>query len=83
MKICRTAIDETIDICYTTKNKKERDYMPINEKEYNGNLMDQLTLLERIERVAKRTEDNEVLEEIEIIRKEVNRKLYQPPQITE
>ena len=57
--------------------------MPTNEKEYNGNLMDQLTLLERIERVAKRTGDKEVLEEIEIIRKEVNRKLYQAPPITE
>lgn len=57
--------------------------MPTNEKEYNGNLMDQLTLLERIERVAKRTKDKEVLEEIDIIKKEVNRKLYQSPPITE
>ena len=28
--------------------------MPINEKEYNGNLFDQLTLLERIERQVKK-----------------------------
>lgn len=51
--------------------------MPINEKEYNGYLFDQLTLLEEIERVAKKTNAIEVLEEIEIKRKQVERKLYQ------
>ena len=53
--------------------------MPINEKEYNGYLFDQLTLLEEIERVAKKTNAIEVLEEIEIKRKQVERKLYQKP----
>ncbi len=54
-------------------------YMPINEKEYNGNLFDQLSLLEDIERVAKRTNDTEVLDEIEFRRKQIERKLYQQP----
>ena len=53
--------------------------MPINEKEYNGYLFDQLTLLEEIESVAKKTNAIEVLEEIEIKRKQVERKLYQKP----
>lgn len=54
-------------------------YMPINEKEYNGNLFDQLSLLEDIERVAKRTNDTEVLDEIVFKRKQIERKLYQQP----
>lgn len=57
-------------------------YMPINEKEYNGNLFDQLSLLEDIERVAKRTNDTEVLDEIEFRRKQIERKLYQQPPMT-
>lgn len=57
-------------------------YMPINEKEYNGNLFDQLSLLEDIERVAKRTNDTEVLDEIEFRRKQIERKLYQQPSLT-
>lgn len=52
--------------------------MPNNEKEYDGYLFDQLTILERLERIAKRTESNEVMEEIAVIRKEVERKLYRP-----
>lgn len=51
--------------------------MPANEKEYNGNLFDQLTLLERIEEVALETKDEKVLKIINKIKKEVNRKLYQ------
>lgn len=57
--------------------------MPTNEKEYNGYLMDQLTILERIERIAQRNNNKEILDEIEIIRKEVNRKLYQKPPVIE
>lgn len=57
-------------------------YMPINEKEYNGNLFDQLSLLEDIERVAKRTNDTEVLDEIEFRRKQIERKLYKQPSLT-
>ena len=48
--------------------------MPTNEKEYNGYLLDQLSAVERIERPVK--------EEIEIIKKEINRKLYQRPPLT-
>ncbi len=52
--------------------------MPNNEKEYDGYLFDQLTILERLERIAKKTGDTEVMEEIGIIRKEIERKLYRP-----
>lgn len=55
------------------------DTMPTNEKEYNGNLFDQLSLLERIERVAKQGDIDRVLEEIEFERKQIERKLYQQP----
>ena len=50
--------------------------MPTNEKEYNGYLFDQLSILERIEAV---TEDKKVLKQIEIERKQIERKLYQQP----
>lgn len=53
--------------------------MPVNEKELNCNLFDQLSLLERIERVAKRGDQDAVLEEIEFERKQIERKLYQKP----
>jgi len=53
--------------------------MPTTEKEYNGYLFDQLTLLEDIERVAKQTNAIEVLNEIAIKRKQIERKLYQQP----
>ena len=56
--------------------------MPINEKEYNGNLFDQLTLLERIERQVKKGDLQAVEDEIAFLRKEVERKLYQQPQLT-
>lgn len=52
--------------------------MPNNEKEYDGYLFDQLTILERLERIAKKTDDKEVMDEISIIRKEIERKLYRP-----
>lgn len=51
--------------------------MPTNEKEYNGYLFDQLSLLEDIERVARKTGENETLEEIAYQRKKIERKLYQ------
>lgn len=56
--------------------------MPSNEKELNCHLFDQLTILEDIERVAKKTNAEEVLEEIEIKRKQIERKLYQKPPLT-
>ncbi len=54
--------------------------MPNTEKEFNGNLLDQLTILERMERAQK---NGRFDEEIEIIRKEINRKLYQKPPISD
>lgn len=53
--------------------------MPTNEKEYNGHLFDQLSILERIEHVAKIANCDPVLEQIEIERRQVERKLYQQP----
>ncbi len=51
--------------------------MPMIEKEYNGILLDQISLLEEIERVAKKVNCQEALEEIEFKRNQINRKLYQ------
>ena len=52
---------------------------PINEKEYNGNLLDQISLLDDIERVNCK----EVLDEITYKRNQINRKLYQKPSLTD
>jgi hypothetical protein len=58
------------------------DYMPTNEKEYNGNLYDQLSLLEEIEEVATETQDiQEVLKTVAKLKKRVERKLYQNPSL--
>lgn len=55
--------------------------MPTTEQEYNGYLFDQLSILERIEAV---TDDEKALKQIEIERKQIERKLYQkPPLITD
>lgn len=51
--------------------------MPITEKEYNGYLFDQLTLLERLEIVAKRENAKETLALIDFEKKAINRKFYQ------
>lgn len=53
--------------------------MPNNEKEYNGYLFDQLSILERLERVAKNEKAEAVLKEIEFERRQIERKLYQQP----
>ncbi len=53
--------------------------MPINEKEYNGYLFDQLAILERLERVAAAEKSEGVLKEIAFERKQIERKLYQQP----
>ena len=50
--------------------------MPTNEKEYNGFLFDQLSILERIEAV---TDDEEALKQIAIERRQIERTLYQSP----
>ncbi len=58
--------------------------MPSNEKELNVALFDQLTLVERIERKAESGDMEEVKAEIEILKREINRKLYQkPPLVSE
>lgn len=57
--------------------------MLINEKEYNGYLLDQLSAVERIERQVKKGDLKAVEEEIEILKNEINRKLYQKPPLTE
>lgn len=53
--------------------------MPMNEKEYNGYLFDQLTLLERLEFEARKDHAENVLRVIEFERKAIERKLYQVP----
>lgn len=57
--------------------------MPTNEKEYNGYLLDQLSAVERIERQVKKGDLKAVEEEIEIIKNEINHKLYQKPPLTD
>ncbi len=53
--------------------------MLMNEKEYNGYLFDQLSLLEDIEEVAQTGNTQETLKLIEKKKKQVERKLYQNP----
>ncbi len=57
--------------------------MPINEKELNCNLFDQLSILEEIEEVAVKTGADEVLKTVEKLKKRVERKLYQKPPLTD
>lgn len=54
--------------------------MPSNEKEYNGNLFDQLSIVERLEEAYER---DAFRQESERIKAEINRKLYQKPPLTE
>ncbi len=53
--------------------------MLINEKEYNGYLFDQLTLLERLEIEAQKDNAMNVLNQIAFEKKAIERKLYQQP----
>ena len=55
------------------------EYMPTNEKEYNGYLFDQLTLLEDIEEVAEKENATDTIKIINKKRKQIERKLYQQP----
>lgn len=57
--------------------------MPMTEKEYNGILFDQLSLLEEIEELAKQENAIQTLKLIEKKRKQINRKLYQKPPLTD
>lgn len=53
--------------------------MPTDEKELNAILFDQLSLVERIERALKSGGVAAAEAEIDIVRKEIERKLYQSP----
>ncbi len=53
--------------------------MPMTEKEYNGNLFDQLSLLEEIELAVQEENSEKVLKLINMKRKQIERKLYQKP----
>lgn len=53
--------------------------MPTNEKEYNGYLFDQLSLLEEIEEIAEKENSTQTLELIQKKRRQIERKLYQQP----
>lgn len=53
--------------------------MLINEKEYNGFLFDQLSLLEEIREVAEKEGAKETIILIDKKQKQVERKLYQQP----
>lgn len=56
--------------------------MPANEKEYNGYLFDQLSLLEEIEEVAQSENATKTLQIINKKRRQIERKLYQTPPLT-
>lgn len=53
--------------------------MPVNEKEFNGNLFDQLTILDDIEEVAAQENATKTLALIAKKRRLIIRKLYQNP----
>lgn len=57
--------------------------MPMTEKEYNGNLFDQLSLLDDIEEMAKKDKAENTLKLIEKKRAQINRKLYQKPPLAD
>ncbi len=55
--------------------------MPNNEKEYNGYLLDQLELIERLEMVIEDNNIEAVKKQLALEKKFVERKLYQKPPI--
>lgn len=57
--------------------------MPTNEKEYNGYLFDQLTLIEDIERAADTGDMDVVKAELSRKKRQVERKLYQEPPLSQ
>ena len=56
--------------------------MPTNEKEYNGFLLDQIEMIERLEIVIESGDIDAVKKQLALERKFVERKLYQKPPIT-
>lgn len=55
--------------------------MPTSEKEINCYLLDQLELIERLEMVATESNAGEVLKQLAIEKRFVERKLYQNPPV--
>lgn len=55
--------------------------IPDNEKEYNGYLLDQLELIERLEMVIEENNIESVKKQLALEKKFVERKLYQKPPI--
>lgn len=55
--------------------------MPSNEKELNCYLLDQLELIERLEMIAQNGNSEEILKQLALEKKFVERKLYQKPPI--
>ena len=56
--------------------------MPINEKELNCYLFDQLTILDDLEEIAEKEKAEETLKAIAKKRKQIERKLYQKQPLT-
>ena len=57
--------------------------MPMTEKEYNGNLLDQLDLLERLEIAGDEGGYEKMKKQIVFEKKCIERKLYQKPPLTD
>lgn len=57
--------------------------MPTNEKEYNGYLLDQIELIERLEMVIENNDIEAVKKQLALEKKFVERKLYQKPPLTD
>lgn len=53
--------------------------MPLTEKEYDGNLLDQITILDDLEEIATEEKAEKTLKAIAKKRKQIERKLYQQP----
>lgn len=71
----------TIKILYNFPNRerKVKGMEEMNEKEYEGMLFDQLTLIERIRKVAEKQPSNEeVLKTLDQEEKYIKRKLQKP-----
>lgn len=73
--------NQTMDIQRKGAAGKEGRLMPTSEKEINCYLLDQLELIERLEAVAEESNASEVLKQLAIEKKFVERKLYQNPPI--
>lgn len=61
---------------------KRGERMPTNEKEYNGYLLDQIELIERLEMAAESGDIESVKKQLALEKKFVERKLYQKPPLT-